>query len=198
MAKVNNELEATPTVSKWDGRMLSFWGTLLLATLVFALFVGAGFYVAAIVSKIMGNSIPLVQDLTNPANLGYLLAGGALCGVGFCWACIIYAKWDTRHTVVSGQRLSLQTNTWSFFWHCVLWLLLTVVTLGIYALWVPVKIRQWQIKNTVSVPYEEEEEEDEEEDEETEEEAEEKEEDKYQGPKITFVEYDDEDEVFGK
>lgn len=197
MAKKNNELTAAP-VSKWDGGMLAYWGIQILTEIVVAIFVLAGFFVAAIASGIVGNSVPLAEDLLNPANLVYILAGGALCGIGVCWACIIYLKWETRHTVISGQRLKLQTNTWSLFWHCVLWIFLTVITFGIFSLWLPIKVRKWQIKNTVSIPEEAEEVEEAEAEEATEEEAEVEAEEEYQGPKITFVEYDDEDEVFGK
>ena len=71
------------------------------------------------------------------------------------------------------------------------------ITFGIFSLWLPIKVRKWQIKNTVSIPEEAEEVEEAEAEEETEE-AEVEAEEEYQGPKITFVEYDDEDEVFGK
>jgi uncharacterized membrane protein YjgN (DUF898 family) len=35
------------------------------------------------------------------------------------------------------------------------WILLTVITVGIYALWLPIKTRRWRAKHTTATPVEE-------------------------------------------
>ncbi len=144
--------------SKWDGRLLTYIGSWILRLLVLAIFVAAGFVVATL--NILDNGKPLADDLQVPMNWVYIALGGILCGIGFCWFCIIGLKYDIKHRVVCGQRMKLKANTWNLFWNCVKWIVLTVITCGIYGLWLPIKIRKWAGKHTVCAPEEAEDEDD--------------------------------------
>ena len=72
------------------------------------------------------------------------------CTFGICypWAlCMIYA-WKINHTVVEGRRLKFNGSAVGLFGNWIKWLLLIVVTLGIYGFWVHIKLEQWKVKNT--------------------------------------------------
>ena len=72
------------------------------------------------------------------------------CTFGICypWAlCMIYG-WKINHTVVEGKRLKFNGSAVGLFGNWIKWLLLIIVTLGIYGFWVHIKLEQWRIKNT--------------------------------------------------
>ena len=72
------------------------------------------------------------------------------CTFGICypWAlCMIYG-WKINHTVVEGRRLKFNGSAVGLFGNWIKWLLLIIVTLGIYGFWVHIKLEQWRVKNT--------------------------------------------------
>jgi uncharacterized membrane protein YjgN (DUF898 family) len=56
--------------------------------------------------------------------------------------------WETRHTVINGKRLKFDGTGLQLLGSWIKWLLLSIITLGIYALWVPIKIKAWTTKHT--------------------------------------------------
>ena len=154
------------TVSKWDGGLLSLIGTFLLMFLVIGIMAGIGVAIAF--------AIGAFAEGAAPAMLAIGIAAIVLFAwLGFCWSMIIFIKWDTKHTVISGQRMQFKVGTLNLFFNMIKWTVLTVITVGIYGLWLPVKIRKWQVKNTVSHPEEDEY--------------------GYGAPEINYYEYDDEE-----
>ena len=84
--------------------------------------------------------------------VGWIILGGLLtsCTFGICypWAlCMIYG-WKINHTVIEGRRLQFNGTAIGLFGNWIKWLLLIVVTLGIYSFWVHIKLEQWRVKNT--------------------------------------------------
>ncbi len=155
MAKKNKKLEAVDVaVSKWDGRALNAIGMRLAQLLVFGIFAIAGVLLACV--NVIDNGSPLAEDLKNPTTLAMILIGIVIFGIGFCWANIIGLKYRRKHTIVCGQRMRFTANTWNLFWNCVKWAFLSVITVGIYLIWLPTKVRKWTRKHTVSEPVEEE------------------------------------------
>lgn len=78
----------------------------------------------------------------------------AYCIIGFTFGictpyalCILY-KWKINHTVIDGHRLKFTGSAIDLFGEWLKWLLLTVVTFGIYSWWVGIKLEQWRVKNT--------------------------------------------------
>ena len=72
------------------------------------------------------------------------------CTFGICypWAlCMIYG-WKINHTVIEGRRLKFNGTAVGLFGNWIKWLLLIVVTFGIYGFWVHIKLEQWKVKNT--------------------------------------------------
>ncbi len=160
MAKKDTELEVIGE-SKWDGRMLTSLGKLLLQILVLAIFCGTGLYLGCM--NIVGQGGTWIEDIQNPTTLVYVVIGAGLCGIGFCWACIIGLKYNIKHRIVCGQRLQFNANTINLVFNCIKWVILSAITCGIYLIWLPTKIRKWACKHTTFAPEVEEEVEEEEE-----------------------------------
>ena len=84
--------------------------------------------------------------------IGWIILGSLIisCTFGICypWAlCMIYG-WKINHTVVEGKRLKFNGSAVGLFGNWIKWLLLIIVTLGIYGFWVHIKLEQWRVKNT--------------------------------------------------
>lgn len=48
--------------------------------------------------------------------------------------------WKINHTVVDGHRMKFNGSAVGLFGNWIKWLLLTVITLGIYGFWVSIKL----------------------------------------------------------
>ncbi len=153
MAK--KQLVAGPQ-SKYDGRLLTLIGTGLLMLLVEVIFIAIAFAVPIALGVIQIDVEAIAISVNQEADLLMLILSLVSLIlfpiIGGCWSMIIFTKWDTRHTVISGQRLKFTANTWSLFWNCMKWLFLTAITLGIYGLWWFIKFRKWQVKHIVALP----------------------------------------------
>ncbi len=68
-----------------------------------------------------------------------------------CWK----QRYECRHTYIDGKRLIFDGNGLQLFGKFTVWLLLSVVTLGIYSFWLSVKQKKWIIKHTHIVTEEE-------------------------------------------
>lgn len=84
--------------------------------------------------------------------IGWKLLGGliTICTIGICypWAFTMIYNWETKHTVIKGERLHFDGTAGQLFGNWIKWLLLTIITLGIYGLWLPIKLAQWKTKHT--------------------------------------------------
>ena len=150
MAKKNTQPEVVAE-SKWDGRLLTLIGTSILQFLAIALMIGIGAGIAFALGAFNAEA-----DATM-AIVGYVVMA-VFAMIGICWADIIFIKWDTKHTVISGQRLKFKAGALNLFFNIIKWTFLTVITLGIYSFWLWIKVRKWMVKHTVSFPEETEEE----------------------------------------
>ena len=84
--------------------------------------------------------------------IGWRLLGLLITVVtlGICapWAiCMIY-RWETKHTVINGKRLTFDGSAIQLFGNWIKWLLLTIITLGIYSFWLSIALKKWQTKHT--------------------------------------------------
>ena len=144
MAK-KETMKMNPGESRWDGTLLSMLGVSICSMLVMALAVVVGIAVMVALVGTEGEPDPVMM-------LVGVLVFLALTIVGTCWGSVILLKWDTKHTVISGQRLQFNGNTIGLTFNMFKWTFLTMITFGIYGLWMTIKLRQWQIKKTVSYP----------------------------------------------
>lgn len=84
--------------------------------------------------------------------LGWKILGSLVTGItlGICYpfaVCWLYA-WEAKHTVIDGRRLKFTGSAGGLFGTWIVCLLLSIVTCGIYAFYVPIKIRRWRESNT--------------------------------------------------
>ncbi|MGO1468592.1 MAG: DUF898 family protein [Tissierella sp.] len=79
--------------------------------------------------------------------LGFLITLFTL-GICYPWAlCMVYG-WRINHTVIEGNRLKFTGSAVGLFGHWIKWLLLTIITFGIYGFWVRISLEKWKVKNT--------------------------------------------------
>lgn len=57
-------------------------------------------------------------------------------------------NWEIKHTVIEGRRLEFDGTAVQLFGNWIKWLLLTIVTFGIYGFWVSIKLRQLKTMHT--------------------------------------------------
>ena len=55
---------------------------------------------------------------------------------------------ENKSYCFEGRRLKFNGSAIGLFDNWIKWLLLIVVTLGIYGFWVHIKLEQWKVKNT--------------------------------------------------
>lgn len=69
--------------------------------------------------------------------------------VGIVWGGLIKTRWMTAHTVVDSRRLIFTGRLGTFFVKYLLWGILTGITLGIFGLFLPVKILRLEAEHTI-------------------------------------------------
>lgn len=80
--------------------------------------------------------------------IGIVIVGVFTFGIAVPFVTCAYVKWQISHTVVSGKRLYFTGTGGDLFVKSLIWVLLTIVTLGIYGFWVNVKFLQWKSEHT--------------------------------------------------
>ena len=56
-------------------------------------------------------------------------------GIGAPWAICIKERWIAKHTYIDGKQLVFDGTGGQLFGNYIKWMLLTLITLGIYAFW---------------------------------------------------------------
>lgn len=69
-------------------------------------------------------------------------------GLGVPAAVCLKERWLAKHTIIDGKQLVFDGNGWQLFGQYIKWFLLTIVTLGIYSLWLGIKMKKWVVKHT--------------------------------------------------
>ena len=135
VAKVNN--------SVFTGRLLNLIGTWILMFLIIVIMAGIGAGLVVVVGGVKDvNNIQIDAKLIVLAVVALLLVL-----FGLAWAEIRFMKWETKHTIISGNRVKFNGNAFQLLGNCFKWTFLTIITVGIYALWLPIKVRKWKVKH---------------------------------------------------
>jgi len=71
------------------------------------------------------------------------------------WAVTIYYRWDAKHTVLCGHRLTFDGTGGQLFGRYILWFFLTIITAGIFSFWLTHYLKKWKIKHTLVLKNEE-------------------------------------------
>ena len=69
-------------------------------------------------------------------------------GIASAWGEKLLIAYDVEHTVYNGKRLKFNGTGASLFVQKFKWIFFSIITLGIYALWIPVKKQKWIASNT--------------------------------------------------
>ena len=69
-------------------------------------------------------------------------------GLAFPWMLCWAAKKIADLTTVEGHRLAFDGKGGQLFGNYIKWLLLTIITIGIYGFWVPSKVLKWVAKHS--------------------------------------------------
>lgn len=84
--------------------------------------------------------------------IGTLLLGLAVTlftfGICFPFALVLQQRWKAKHTTIDGRRLVFTGSAVGLFGNWIKWWLLTVVTIGIYGLWVVPRVTRWVVEHT--------------------------------------------------
>lgn len=75
-------------------------------------------------------------------------------GIAYPWAVCFIKRWEVKHTVIASRRLLFTGTGGKLFVKYIVWWLLSIVTLGIYALFVPLKMEKWVASHTFDAPLE--------------------------------------------
>ena len=68
-------------------------------------------------------------------------------GLGVPWVVCRSMKWDSEHQVIDGRRIYFDGNAAQLFGNWIKWILLTIVTFGIYSVVVPIRKQAWIVKH---------------------------------------------------
>ena len=143
-------------VSHFDGGLLGMIGTGVLSFLAFLggliiPVVAAGavlYFLSSLDLQNLNFSALLARE-----NVIFTAAAGVLVLLGLffaiAWAVTVYLRWEIRHTSVNGKRLNFKGGAWSLFGNMIKWFFLTIITVGIYGLWLPIKTKKWVVSKTV-------------------------------------------------
>ncbi len=81
------------------------------------------------------------------ALLGLLITVVTL-GICYPFAVVLRQRWRAKHSYIDGKQLIFTGSAWGLFGHWIKWLLLSLITLGIYLFWVGPRIQKWIWENT--------------------------------------------------
>jgi len=68
--------------------------------------------------------------------------------IAYPWARCIKENWYAKNTYIEGQQLSFDGNGFQLFGKYIIWMLLSIITLGIYLFWVNIAMKKWVVKHT--------------------------------------------------
>ncbi|WP_234808016.1 DUF898 domain-containing protein [Mycolicibacillus trivialis] len=73
-----------------------------------------------------------------------------VCTLGICYpfALVLRERWRAKHSYIGGRQLVFNGSAWGLFGLWLKWLLLIIITLGIYGFWVSPRIARWKWENT--------------------------------------------------
>ena len=142
MSKAKKIKKSQVNNSVFTGRLLNLIGTWIVMILIIGIMAGAAAALVVVVGGVgaEGTEMGVMQ-------FALIAVGAFLVLLGLAAAEIRFIKWDTKHTVISGNSIKFNGNAFQLLGNCIKWTFLTIITVGIYALWLPIKVRKWKVKH---------------------------------------------------
>lgn len=81
------------------------------------------------------------------ALLGFFITVCTL-GIMYPYALVLRQRWHAKHTYINGRQLRFRGLATDLFLQWVKWLLLSIITVGIYLLWVQPRLTRWVVEHT--------------------------------------------------
>lgn len=69
-------------------------------------------------------------------------------GICYPWSLCKMYGWEIKHTVIEGKRLRFDGTAMQLFGNWIKWWLLSIITIGIFALLIPGRVKKWTAKHT--------------------------------------------------
>lgn len=69
-------------------------------------------------------------------------------GIAVPWAVCIKERWFAEHTIIDGNKITFDGTGAQLFGNYIKWILLTIITLGIYSFWLTINMKKWVVKHT--------------------------------------------------
>lgn len=79
-----------------------------------------------------------------------LLAGfltGITLGIGAPWTVCMVMKWYAKHIKIDGKQITFDGTGSQLIGQYIKWLLLTIITFGIYSFWLSIKMVAWVVSH---------------------------------------------------
>lgn len=64
------------------------------------------------------------------------------------WAYSSFKGWQIENTIIEGRQLAFHGTGTQLFGNWLKWIFFTLITIGIYGLWIPNKFKQWEVEHT--------------------------------------------------
>ena len=87
-----------------------------------------------------------VLELIGYGILSFLITAATL-GIASAWAEKLLIAYKIDHTIYNGKRLKFEGTGASLFVQRFKWIFFTIITLGIYSFWIPIRMEQWIVSN---------------------------------------------------
>ena len=78
----------------------------------------------------------------------FFLSFALTFGIACPWVQCAIERWYARHTIIDGKRLRFDGKGIQLLLVYLKFILLTIITAGIYLFFTPVKLQQWTTKHT--------------------------------------------------
>lgn len=87
------------------------------------------------------------SDYIGTVLLGFFIT---LLTAGICYpyALVLNLRWKAKHSYIDGRRLKFVGSATGLFGMWIKWLLLILITAGIYSFWVAPRLQKWQWEHT--------------------------------------------------
>ena len=150
-----NSLTSAPTMAPASGGM-STAGILVIAIPCILVLAIVAIVVSSIIQK-KNTNLPSTEGSCFDGNfwqrLGWTIVARFLTvitlGLAYPAAVCMLLRWECKHTVINGRRLKFTGTGAQLFGKYILWWLLTIVTFGIFGIWLGLNMKKWTVKHTV-------------------------------------------------
>lgn len=68
-------------------------------------------------------------------------------GLAMPWVICLWGKWYFDDMIIDGKQVVFDGRGKKLFWRYIGWILLTIITLGVWGFWMAVKILKWEVEH---------------------------------------------------